>query len=91
MAGEFVKTLVCSTENSQSCLDPPTCQNGTMAEDELVRRENKLRKIQPSEQYDEMTFVFRRGCVRRIQLWPPGWQVLAGAGETPQPDWIEHV
>ncbi len=35
-------------------------QNGMMAKGGLMRGENVLGKIQPSERYEELTFVFRR-------------------------------
>ncbi len=37
----------------------PPNQNGTMAKDGEMRRENVLRKIQPSERYYVVAFVFR--------------------------------
>ncbi len=62
------------TNNPQGCFGsspPPPNQNGTMAKGGLVRPEDILGKLQPSEPCYEMAFVFSclaRGCVNRIRL-----------------------
>ncbi len=60
MGGGY-KGSVCSTNKLQPCLDPLN-QNGTMTKAGLIRLENVLGKIQPSERYYEIVFVFRRGA-----------------------------
>ncbi len=60
----------------------PPNQIGTTAKDRSMRRENALGKIQPSERYYELAFVFRRDDHSGV---------LIGAGGERRSDWPAHV
>ncbi len=55
-------------------------QNGTMVKGELMRLENVLGKVQPSERHDV-----------RVQAWRAAVGVLIGAGGARRYDWPPRV
>ncbi len=58
-----------------------------MAKEGLMRRGNVLGKIQPSERYYEVAFVF--GCVNRIRLWRDDHlAALIGASGMRHSNWL---